>query len=107
MKKIILFTIAFTLLFTSYCFALDLQGAKIQGLVGEKPSGYLGVVKDQAGVVSLVKDINNKRKAKYSEIAASNGTSLDSVEKLAGQKAIAKTSGGNFYLNSAGAWVKK
>ena len=107
MKKLILLTVVLTCFFTSYCFALDLHAAKAQGLVGEKPSGYLGVVKEQTGVADLVKDINNKRKAKYSEIAKSNGTSLDSVEKLAGQKAIGKTSSGNFYLNSAGAWVKK
>ena len=107
MKKLILLTIILTCFFTSYCFALDLHAAKAQGLVGEKASGYLGVVKEQAGVVNLVKEINNKRKAKYSEIAKSNGASLDSVEKLAGQKAIAKTASGNFYQNSANAWIKK
>ena len=107
MKKLILLTIVLTCFLTSYCFALDLHAAKAQGLVGEKPSGYLGVVKEQSGVSDLVQDINNKRKAKYSEIAKANGTSLSSVEKHAGQKAIAKTSSGNFYLNSAGVWLKK
>lgn len=106
--KTTLFTAFFiSLFFASNCSALDIHSAKAQGLIGEKPSGYLGVVSQQAGVVALVKDINNKRRARYQEIANSNGASLDSIEKLAGQKAISKTASGYYYRNGAGAWVKK
>ena len=36
---------AVTLVLAGAAFALDLESAKSQGLVGEQPNGYLGVVK--------------------------------------------------------------
>jgi uncharacterized protein YdbL (DUF1318 family) len=87
--------------------AIDLQTAKEQGLVGETPSGYLGaVVEPNAEVKELIADINTRRKAKYAEIAAKNGISLDKVEKLAGKKAIEKTPSGQ-YVKFEGNWLKK
>lgn len=88
--------------------AADLQQAKAEGLVGEQQNGYLGIVSAQASteVRTLIKDINSKRKAKYESIAAQNSTSLETVELLAGKKAIEKTSTGN-YVQSATGWKKK
>ena len=54
-----------------------------------------------------MQNINAKRKAKYSQIAGSNKTSLNSVETLAGQKAISNTASGHYIKNASGAWVKK
>lgn len=101
------FLICFVLT-TTIVFAMDLQSAKSQGLVGEQLNGYLGVVSASAGsdVNALVADINDKRKQKYQSIAKENGTSLDTVELLAGKKAIEKTSNGN-YIQSATGWKKK
>ncbi len=87
-------------------FALNLQEAKQSGLVGEKPNGYLGVVKGGGDVQSLVKFINDKRRQKYQQIATKNGTSVKNVEALAGKKAIDKTPKGYFVLRG-GSWVKK
>ena len=39
-------------------FALDLDGAKAKGFVGETTAGYLGVVKSSSEVNALVNDIN-------------------------------------------------
>ncbi|WP_457573786.1 YdbL family protein [Desulfolithobacter sp.] len=87
--------------------AIDLQSAKDQGLVGETPSGYLEAVgTPTAEVASLVKTINEKRRARYLEIAKKNGTDLAVVEKLAGRKAIEKTRPGN-YIKINGKWVRK
>jgi len=89
-------------------FALDLQGAKSQLLVGESVTGYIGVVKDGAGVAALVSDINAKRKASYQKIAQRNGTSLSAIEQLAAKKAIDKTASGQMVqLSPGGAWVRK
>jgi len=88
-------------------FALDLQTAKAQGLVGETTSGYLAPVKGgNKEVAQLVKDINAKRKQTYQKIAQRNKTSLKSVEQLAGKKAIEKTPGGQ-YVQIGGQWKKK
>lgn len=88
-------------------WALDLQQAKSQGLVGEQLNGYLGVIKPSAEVQALVKKINQDRRAYYKEIAKRNATTQDVVEVLAGKKAIQKTSAGLYIQNTSGAWIKK
>ncbi len=89
-------------------FAVDLQQVKSDGLIGEQLNGYLGVVSGDAnaGVRGLVSDVNAKRKAKYASIAAKNSASLETVELLAGKKAVEKTQTGN-YIQTATGWKKK
>ena len=107
MKKVV--TLIFVTFFVvwSNAFALDLQTAKSQGLVGETPSGYLAPVKGGNGeAAKLVQSINTQRKAHYQNIANRNKTSLQSVEHLAGKKAIEKSPAGNF-VQVNGQWKKK
>lgn len=91
-----------------FAVAADLQSAKSDGLVGEQLNGYLGIVDAGASsdVRALVKDVNAKRKAKYESIANQNSTSLETVELLAGKKAVEKTQAGN-YIQTATGWKKK
>jgi len=93
--------------FSSLLWAVDLQSAKNQGLVGETPSGYLAAVKDSADARAVVANVNNARKKHYQSIASRNGTSLQVVEILAGKKAIAKAARGHYVKNASGSWVKK
>lgn len=92
---------------SSLAMALDVGGAKAQGLVGEQPDGYLGVVKATPEAVSLAADINAKRREAYDAIAKKNGTTLDQVAILAGQKAIEKTPPGSYIKAPNGQWLKK
>jgi len=103
-----LFAVVFLLFsfFPAPAFALSLEEAKTQGLVGELSNGYLGVVSDSPEVQALVQDINAKRKVQYQTIAKRNGTPLDEVEQLAGKKAIEKTSSGNF-IKVKQQWTRK
>ena len=96
----------FTLLLCQPVFALELQDAKAQGLVGETPSGYLEVVKASPEADKLIKEINAQRKTHYQEIAKKNNTPLSTVENMAGQKAMEKTPAGQ-YIKVNGAWQKK
>lgn len=98
--------IIISFLFSSVAFAIGLDQAKQQGLVGEKDNGYLGVVVATSDVQSLVNDINAKRKNVYAKLAEKNGITVQQVEKLAAQKAYKKTSSGH-YLWMNGKWVKK
>ena len=100
--------ICFIVINSACVFAIDLQQAKSDGLIGEQLNGYLGVVSGDASsdVTALVRDINAKRKAKYESIAQQNSTSLETVELLAGKKAIEKTKAGN-YIQTAAGWKKK
>ncbi len=73
-------------LFSLPVSALNLDQAKAQKLVKETGSGYLVAVKPSAEVNALIKKINAGRKAQYQKIAKKQGTSLTTVEQLAGQK---------------------
>lgn len=93
--------------------AMDLQqamsalsSAKTQGLVGEQPNGYLGVVGSSAQAKEIADLINKARKAEYQKLAAKNGIQLSDVEAIAGQKAIEKTEAGQF-IQLNGQWQKK
>ncbi len=90
-------------------WALTLGEAKAKGWVGETPTGYLGIVsgKESREVQALMKDVNRKRKQKYQSIAARNGTSLQTVEVLAGKTAIKKTRSGHYIQLPSGKWTKK
>jgi uncharacterized protein YdbL (DUF1318 family) len=99
-------TLSLSLLMIMPAFAIDLGGAKTQGLVGETSSGYIAAVKASGEVNALVNDINGQRKAYYQKIAKKNSISLQAVEVRAGQKAIGKTPSGQ-YINSGSGWQKK
>ncbi len=89
-------------------WSADLRTSKAAGLIGEQPNGYLGVVgAAPADVQELVRDINQKRKAVYQDIATKNGTPLQAVEQMAGKKTIKKTAQGQFIRTESGEWIKK
>ena len=91
----------------SSAFALSLDEAKANGLVGEKPNGYLGAVNpSNAEAQALIKDVNQKRRQAYEDIAKRNGTNVQAVKTLAGEKAIQNTKPGNF-VEGPGGWSKK
>jgi uncharacterized protein YdbL (DUF1318 family) len=68
--------------------ALSVAQAKRDGLVTEKPNGYLAVSpgKGNPEVHRLVKDTNAKRKAKYQQIARRLKIDLSLVEADFGKK---------------------
>ena len=103
-KLLVLFT---TLVLSFSSFAIDLPGAKEQGLIGEQANGLLGVVENSAEVKALVEEINELRLAKYSQIAEKNGMTLNQVSLLAGEKTIKKTPAGQYIKNASGQWVVK
>ena len=105
-KAMVLFTTCL-LLIAQPVYSIDLQTAKTQGLVGEAPSGYLEAVNSPSSATkTLIKSVNSKRKQKYQEIATRNKTSLQTIEQLAGKKAIEKSKPGS-YIKQGGSWQKK
>ncbi len=88
-------------------WAITLDQAKQQGLVGEMPNGYLGSVVVNTEVTTLVSQVNKKRKDIYINLARKNKITLQQVSQLAGKKSIAKTKTGHFIKSATGQWVKK
>lgn len=107
MKKVFTALLFCLMLICQPVYALELGDAKSQGLVGETATGYLAPVNtDDQVVKNLVTAINSQRKQYYQNIAKKNKTPLQTVEQLAGKKAIEKTPAGQFVDNGTG-WHKK
>lgn len=87
----------------------SLVAAKAAGLVGERPDGLVGYVKDQvsAEVRSMVERVNAERRKQYAQVAQSTGQSLDEVQAVAGDRLIGATPSGQFVMNAAGRWTRK
>lgn len=94
---------------TSPADALSLDEARAQGLIGEQPNGYVGVVpgSGNAQAAALANQINAKRRAAYRSVAASNGTTLQSVEVLAGSKLIGRLQPGQWLMDQNGQWRRR
>ena len=110
--KSIFAVVAFTFLLGlgSVAFAMDLDTARAQGLVGEQQNGYVGIVTSSpsAELKNLVNQINQRRRKAYQNVAAqTQGASLGDVEKLAAVKLIARTPSGQMVQSANGQWVKK
>lgn len=87
-------------------WALDIDQAKSKGWVGETPTGYLAAIKRNSEVKALVKDINQKRKVKYQEIANQHKVQLEKIERLAGEKLVNKAiQSGQKYMTDGGKWL--
>ena len=90
-------------------WAIDIDTAKAQGLVGESNTGYLAAVKQPASaeVQALIKDVNAKRKAKFEEAASRTGTTPAQVSNRFYELAVQKTASGHYYQDAGGSWKKK
>ncbi|MCL1067952.1 YdbL family protein [Shewanella olleyana] len=95
------------LLVSVNAYALTLQQAKSQGLVGEQTNGYLGLVVNNTEAKQLMTEVNAKRKQHYQKIAKKNKLSTSDVANRAAKKAIAAADKNHFIQNSAGKWQQK
>ena len=88
-------------------FAIDLQTARSQGVVGEKLDGYVAAVKASPEVESLVTEVNKRRQQEYQRISQENGKSVKLVAKLAADSIVEKLPTGSLYQGTEGGWKKK
>jgi len=88
---------------------LDLYHAKQQGLIGEMPTGTVGIIElpGSPELQNLVNLVNEGRLQSYREIAGNRGIPLADVQKLAGMNLIEKTPVGQFVMSPSGEWIKK
>ena len=110
-------TILSTLMAAAFALALaataalagPLDGPKQEGLIGERPDGYVGFVVDEvpADVKKLVDRTNKERRAEYEKVAQENGTSLEAVEAIFGEKLISRAKSGTYVMDASGNWVKR
>ena len=90
--------------------AASLEEAKAAGYVGERPDGYVGLVRQDVPdwVRQLVNEINAQRRDTYAEVAARTpGASVREVGIIAGAKLIERAPVGHHVMNEQGQWVVK
>jgi uncharacterized protein YdbL (DUF1318 family) len=108
--SLVLLTLAlvFSTLGAAPAIAGPVEDAKAAGLIGEQPDGFLGAVvaNPPANIAALIRDINTKRLAAYTDIATKNGTSVEAVGAVTAQKLYNEAKPGTFLLVN-GSWVKK
>jgi len=90
-------------------WAIGLQEAKAQGLVGEAKTGYLAAVQTPASaeVKALVSSVNAKRKAQFERTAGKTNTTVPQVANRFYELAVQKTRPGHYYQDRNGRWKKK
>jgi hypothetical protein len=90
-------------------WAIDIDSAKAQGLVGEANTGYLAAVETPASaeVKALIADVNAMRKTKFQSAAKNTGATVAQVSNRFYELAVQKTAAGHFYQDKGGRWVKK
>ncbi len=108
-KKLSFITLVGLLISPISAWALSLDAAKDQGLVGELTSGYLGHVttNPSSDVTNLIDSINKKRKAAYQKKAKEAGVSLMIMEQSVGKRLIERAEKGHYVSTGQGSWQKK
>jgi uncharacterized protein YdbL (DUF1318 family) len=89
--------------------ALDLDQARAAGQVGERPDGLVGAVSPDANaeVRGLVETINRARLDAYRALAQKEGTPLEAVQAVAGERQTqAATRNGWYVMDAGGRWRK-
>ena len=86
----------------------DWKAARAQGLVGEQPDGYLGIVgAPNASLTRMVNAVNIQRKALYTQRAAEKGSTVEDYAATTGCNLIAKTKPGEKYKAPDGRWLTR
>lgn len=90
-------------------WAIDIDAAKSQGLVGEARTGYLAAVATPASaeVEALISSVNAKRKAQFERTAKKTNTTILQVANRFYELAVQKTRRGHYYQDRSGRWQKK
>jgi len=100
--------LALVIALPALAIALDLDGARSNGALGERSDGYVAAVSDSPSseVAKLAEQVNAQRRAHYEEIAKKTGAPVEAVAALAGQKLIANRPSGEWVHDGSG-WKKK
>ncbi len=106
LKPLILLT--FMLSLANSAWALNLDEAKSQGLIGESSNGYLGLINNSnASAKKLINDINSKRRAAYAAKAQKAGVELKIIEVRIGERLQQRAKKGEYIQRSNGQWQRK
>ncbi len=100
---------ALIVLGASAASAGNLDDAESAGKIGEGVDGYVHLIDKNApaDLKTLVKDVNDKRRARYASIAKERGAGVEDVAAIAGAKLVERAPAGHYVLDSSAKWRKK
>ncbi len=110
MKKfLVMMSMFFALVVSQQGFAITLDEAKAQGLIGEKVDGYVAAViaNPTPEIQELVKTTNDGRRQVYADLAQRNGITIDAVGIVSAEKLREKAGRGEYVQSTSGQWEKK
>lgn len=93
----------------SPAYAITLDEARTQGLVGERPNGLVGAVSSNASgeISTLVQSINEARLNSFRQLATKDNAPLEAVRAIAGEKLTGKARQSGWYvMDSSGNWSR-
>ena len=98
-----------SLVFAVAASAGQLDDARAQGWLGERPDGYIGLVDPNApaSAKALMDDVNAKRRALYAQRAAAAGVRIADYQTIAAREIYDSLRSGVFVMNPAGGWARK
>ncbi|MBF0335544.1 MAG: YdbL family protein [Alphaproteobacteria bacterium] len=100
--------VALTLLLALPASAQSIDALKAAGVVGERPDGLVALVKPaEPAVQELIDTINARRMAEYQEIARRNGTPVEAVQAIVGEKLVTQSPPGTWVMDAQGGWRVK
>jgi len=104
-----MFTLLLALVAAVPSFALTLDEAKTQGLVGEKVDGYVAAVaaNPPAEVSALVDATNEGRRKVYADLAQRNSITVEAVGIVSAEKLRENAAPGTFVQSPSGQWQRK
>lgn len=90
-------------------WAITLDEAKTQGLVGEKVDGYIALVttESSAELKDLIENTNAGRRQVYMDLAKRNGITVEAVGVLSAEKLREKARSGEIIQSPSGKWERK
>ena len=110
MKKFIVTMSMLMAFFVSgLAFAITLDDAKAQGLVGEKVDGYIAAViaNPSAEVQALIDTTNAGRRKAYADVAQRTNATVEAVGIVSAEKLREKAARGEYVQSSSGQWEQK
>lgn len=86
-----------------------LDDYKSSGEIGEQTDGYVAAVASNpsSDVRETVRDVNDRRREKYTGIAEENGTDPATVGQLAGEKLVRRVPPGTYIRQPGGKWKQR
>lgn len=110
MKKLMMnLVLLLSLSISSLLFAVTLDEAKAQGLIGEKVDGYIAAVTSNASpeLQALIESTNTGRRQVYIDLAKRNGITVEAVGVVSAEKLREKAAKGDYVQNTSGRWERK